>query len=130
MISRFISFIIVLLYLFSSLKMTFDVHFCGEQVKYVSFSGINQKTCCGEDEDMEGGCCHNQKLSFKVNDHASIDAVSAIINLHPVINDYKPVQFIYTNYFTCFHKDEQAIIEDPPPKVKTPIFIRNRVLRI
>ncbi len=119
--------LVVLIYSVASTGLLVKAHYCCGDLKSISL--VTPKSCCGKSEKSKG-CCHNETKYFKVKDKQIQGDES--FNESPALAAMLPIEFnIHSN--TVFSEKEisGSKIYDPPPlHLKTPLFIRNRVLII
>lgn len=112
------------LYLISITGVAVKLHYCGEELSAVIFSGADAD--CGCDEGCEDdGCCHDQNYFFKVKtDHVSAantkqsDPIQSVAIL--------PVSFPRLNPCTLSDVDSKHINVHGPPvtsKYRTHLLI-------
>lgn len=126
------TFVIILFsvfYLLTSIGGSFSLHYCGGNLKTISISAVSEKTCCGK-KIMKKGCCHNKTILIKVKDkHQSnkIDKITYAKAIFTLDNSKPEVNFV-TSYFKEYKSPEN--FHSPPIALKTPIYLKNRVLII
>lgn len=122
--------LLIPLYLLVSFKFTLNIHYCGGQVNKVSIFKISEKDCCGVEEEMSGGCCSNDKITLKTDNH---ECQLYKFNLLSASNQFilfSPPTFFVYNFSTQKIAKTESIIEDPPLSSSTSLYLRFRVLLI
>ena len=117
----------VLIYSVTSTGLSVKAHYCCGELKSVSL--FTPRSCCGKSEKSKG-CCHDETKYFKVKD--SQLQIDKFAEIQPLLVIIEPIEFHFL-IRTDVPKDRTSYsrIYDPPPlHVKTPIFIKNRVLII
>lgn len=107
-----------------------DIHYCGGKIESVSVLGFNKSECCGEDETAMSSCCHDDSYSIDVDQHNSHHE---IFSFQSELFDFVELPSVF-QIALRFESPKQVyiekVIEDPPPKTKTPIYLQNNVLLI
>lgn len=108
---RKVSHIVVsLLLLTSTMGLTLSAHYCGENLKSISFAG-DSESCC----DIPQGCCHDEAGTFRIDD--DFDSMSLKFDTKLVAS----LIMAYSNpiFDELSARDFQIIsfIEPPPPTV-------------
>lgn len=107
-----------------------NLHFCCGSIKTIAFSTtLNENRCCKSKKSTKG-CCQNTTTLIKVKDkHFSGDTIKVRLARFDVI-DLVSNQY-YNSAIKSVNSDEFVInFHSPPPKCKTPIYLKNRVLII
>lgn len=90
---------------------------------------ITPKSCCGKSEKSKG-CCHNETKYFKVKDKQVQSDESGEMQPLVAIVESIDFQIIYIDIKPEVRISNPLIYDPPPLHVKTPLFIKNRVLII
>ncbi len=106
-----------------------NLHFCCGNLKTISFSSTSNESCCKSKKTTKG-CCHDTTTLIKVKEKhfagdtikirlAQFDRIDLVLNQHfnSALNRVNVDEFVVN-----FHS--------PPPKFKTPIYLKNRVFII
>lgn len=101
---RHISIFLAVLLLVSNLGLVFNVHYCDNEIAFVSINTASnsqeiEKDCCGKVE-KSSKCCKNKIIkSNEKLDQISVKIASLDAHYNLVFNDWKPFIFAETfNY--------------------------------
>lgn len=80
--------------------MTISVHYCGSNVKEVSFLSATQSCCENPDGCCPDGCCHDEAYIIKIKNDFSISSYSfdfsqleiVLPNLIEIIKEEDPIE--------------------------------------
>jgi|DEB19_MinimDraft_2_1074335.scaffolds.fasta_scaffold00414_3 hypothetical protein len=126
------AFVIILFsafYLLTSIGGSFNLHYCGGNLKTISFSSVSEKTCCGK-KIMKKGCCHNKTILIKVKDKHQSNKIDKITYTKVFFSlDNSKIDVIYISSYSKENKTPENY-HSPPIVLKTPIYLKNRVLII
>lgn len=117
----------ILIYAVISTGVVVKEHFCCGELKSISL--VTPKSCCGKSETSKG-CCHNETKYFKLKDkQVQCDESDVIQPLFAIveIQDFKISFSAPVSEAIC---TDSKIYDPPPLNLKTPLFIKNRVLII
>lgn len=116
-------------YLLTSIGGSFNLHYCGGNLKTISFSSVSEKSCCGSKMKSKG-CCHNKTIVIKVKDKHQSNKIDKITYAKPILILDNSTPEI--NYISSYSKENQTPenYHSPPIVLKTPIYLKNRVLII
>jgi|APLak6261665767_1056052.scaffolds.fasta_scaffold00032_37 hypothetical protein len=117
----------ILIYSVASTGLLVKVHYCCGDLKSISL--ITPKSCCGKSEKSKG-CCHNETKYFKVKDKQVQSDESGEMQPLVAIVESIDFQIIYIDIKPEVRISNPLIYDPPPLHVKTPLFIKNRVLII
>jgi len=119
-----------LFYFFASAGVSFNLHYCGGNLKSLSLFSKSQKSCCGNTIKSKG-CCHNSFFSLKVKEKQEPTHLLKI-NLKKATEKLTVITF--SNDYVPFIIDNRSLFvnhySSPPILYKTPLFLMNRVLII
>jgi hypothetical protein len=126
-LKSYILICLTVIYSIASSGFSITSHYCGG--KLIKVSLLPPKSCCKDGESSKG-CCHNETKVCKLNDtHLQNHEFQ---NFQPIIAIVEPKEnsfFQKTDIF-LFRKVTPKVYHPPPLHLKTPIFIKNRVLII
>lgn len=117
-------------YLVFSTGILVSVHICGGEIVDFEFYAAEADGCAGSSCESDG-CCKNHTLFFKAKEDAklwsSIEIPKIQVVYEPIHVDYEIPQTIGKIIAV-----ESTLPIRPPPLYhkKTPLFIKNRVLRL
>ena len=120
----------VITYSFVSVKPTLSFHFCGSQLEKIAIWQATEKGCCEADPAMEHGCCHNENVSFDVDNHDS--EIQTVAPQFAFIFSFDSPKVHWENkqeFIISECNSRYFFLEAPPPR-KVPVFIRFRKLII
>lgn len=112
MLKKFIHTLLALVLFVVTTGMTISTHYCGGNVKDVSFLSAHQ-SCC----DIPEGCCHDKAFTIKIEDDFSISSYTFDFNQLEIVlpisielieleAPVKAIGYIFRNSI-------------PPPKIQT-----------
>lgn len=119
----------VLVYLFSTVGISFVSHYCGGELQEISVY-VSPDNCCGEEEPEDDGCCHNetdhvmllQDVMYSAGDISIKQPVSELfLSVTGFVSDQ--LQFTQSSLSVLFY-------DIPPPDVLRENLISTTVLRI
>lgn len=106
---RVLSIFLLFSVLISSTGFTLAKHFCGESLAYVSLSDEAQ-TCCGDEEEMPGDCCHDEfdqlLLDDSQLDHQTLQLQPLTfftLSIFTHFLSFSPEATVPTSPWTTFH---------------------------
>ncbi len=120
-----------IVYLFLSVGIRMNTHYCGDKISSVDFFFNTGKNCCGQ-ADIAKTCCKDKVSYLKISDNQKSNSVLHFSTpdfsdaLIPAIDYSKSYLFVkqdlpvYTNLF----------FDSDVPLKKHPIYILNRALRV
>ncbi len=116
----------------SVIGVTFSLHYCGGTFKEICFTADTEKNCCGENE-MEG-CCMDKVVHAKCKDSHT---PGGHVFVQKIVADETPLlPAYYGSRYCCpaikLPDNNHELLGHPPPLIndKTPIYLRNRVIRV
>src|SRR5574337_1240402 len=126
---RFLSFILMLLYVASVSGASFDVHFCGKKIQKISIAGFGHKGCCCKKAMPENDCCKDKVVTFKSGkEHKRIESVTAPVSIPKNIPAQLP------SFMACVFGEQITFVSpDYPPPLRAgsqTLLIQNSVFRI
>lgn len=117
------------LYLVSALGITVTAHYCGGKLASVAVNFTGADLCkCGS-KKMKDNCCKTTTCSFQIKDvqdkTAEVNFSFSSFNFQPAM----PVT-IHTGITELLAEHNFSINHPPPPEIKPPLYLLNRVFRI
>ena len=119
------------IYFFSCFTLVIDFHYCGGDLASVSLFHADESGCCGDEEGTIPGCCTDKLVIIDTDDNEAaqkyviknVDFVKCITFCPAVGNTLVDNQLVV-------EKTVIPINHAPPDILRSPIFIKNRVLLI
>lgn len=122
--------VFLMAYTFVSVKPTLSLHFCGNHLEKIAVWHATEKGCCEADPKMEHGCCHNENISFDVDNHDS--EIQTISPQFAFVFSFDAPKIVWEDspkIARSLRSEKYFFLEAPPPQ-STPVFIRFRKLII
>ncbi len=125
-LKSYILICLTVIYSIASSGFSITSHYCGG--KLIKVSLIPPKSCC-KDGSSSKGCCHNETKVCKLNDtHLQNHELHYF---QPIIAIVEPIEYsFFQKTDILFSRVTPKEYHPPPLHLKTPIFIKNRVLII
>ena len=107
-----------------------NLHFCCGNLKTISFSTVsNENSCCKSNKSTKD-CCHDTTAFIKVKEkHYPSDTIKIRLAYFDSI-DLVSNQHVYFAYRIIDSENLIVNFHSPPPKHKTPIYLKNSVFII
>lgn len=123
-------FIAALCYLVFSTGILVSVHTCGGEIVDFEFYAAEAESCAGSSCETDG-CCENHVHFYKVKEEAKLISALKLATLQAVLIPTSKI-FDIPQTIGNIQEAPQTLPIRPPPliRLKTPIFILNRVLRL
>ncbi len=130
---RFITILLMLLYVVSVSGATFNVHFCGTKIQALSFAGFEHKGCCcnkAKEKPMKAGCCKDKIISIKTgNDHKQVESITTPLSISK--NPLAEIPFQVDHFISNPSIATISNFHSPPIRDgNTKLFILHSVFRI
>ena len=117
---RALSLFLLLLVLMNSTGFTLAKHFCGETLAHITLN--ETKTCCENEEEMPGDCCHDEFEQLVLDDsqldHQTLQLQLVTFFTLTVLThflSFSPETNVLTSPWTVFHS---------PPLPNTDLYLR------
>lgn len=111
---RFLSFTLLLLYVFTITPCLAQIHICGEKIKAIQLIGEGETMdCCGTKKCCD--CCHNVQITTDTDDHSvAKHAIGANVDF-----SFSLPAFFTTNTLPNFtiENDFEEVLLHPPPLI-------------
>jgi hypothetical protein len=121
--------LLALLYLTTASGFALNLHYCGNRVAAVKINAP-AKSCSEQTAKSKMKCCKDTKLDVKVKDSHESQPTSFIAKVF----GFELPRLSLDDFFLSAHKEllEKLFDHGPPdtPKQSTPVFIKNRNLKI
>ncbi len=129
-----VALFLIPIYLMLNLGIQVNRHYCGGKLASVNLFVGKGKCACGETE-MPAGCCKDENKIYQIEDDQQKIAFSFDLLKVTLFKFTPPAPvfewFTFQNYVLSFHDSLAVIWQNPPlPPLKTPLYLRNNVLRI
>lgn len=124
-------YIILSLYLISSIGILVDFHYCGGELVEVSLYQADEDGCCGEDEEKEDDCCEDKYVLIETDNSENYQSCPIPSNdfVQFVASSYREVNLIdYKNVVSS--KNFITLDHAPPNGEMDPLYLKNGILRI
>lgn len=124
-------YIILSIYLISSIGILVDFHYCGGELVSVTLYQTDEDGCCGEDEEKEADCCEDKYLLVETDDSENFKSTLVPSNnfFQFTSSTYHQIKLIdYSYVFSA--KNLVPLNHAPPNGDFDPLFLKNGVLRI
>jgi hypothetical protein len=121
--------LLAILYLTTASGFALNLHYCGNRVAAIKINAP-AKSCAEPMAKSKMKCCKDTKLDVKVKDSHESQPTSFIAKIFA----FDIPGFSFDDFFLSAHKEllEKLFDRGPPdtPKQSTPVFIKNRNLKI
>lgn len=120
---KHISILLVFFLLISNAGLSFNVHYCGNEVASVSlktsFSSQDfEKDCCGIVSENDA-CCKDKVVHFqKKSDNSLLKAYSFNADIPFLIEEWNPIVFSEVSNFKSFENNSYYCDANGPPLFK------------
>ncbi len=123
--------ITAIIYLFLSIGIRMNTHYCGDKISSVNFFFDNGKSCCGQ-EDLAKKCCKNKVSYLKLSDNQkdsplfSFSVPDFSEALLTALEDSK--KYLFVKQLLSVYKI--SFFDSDIPVRKNPFYIVNRSFRV
>lgn len=128
---RFVTFLLMVLYMAAAVGFSFSLHYCGGEYEGVHFTADVEKNCCGESEHSDD-CCQNKVVSAKYKDDHTPSAFKVVLTktvdaFAPLIGHTTTPYRALPPAFATYHYYKGPA---PPLLGGIPLYLFIRVLRL
>jgi hypothetical protein len=122
---------IAITYLFLSVGIRMNTHYCGDKISSVDFFFSKSKNCCGNGE-IAKTCCKDKISYFKLSDNQK--NTSVLIFSTPDFSEALVPAIDYSKLYLFAKQDlpvyTSSFFDSDIPLRKNPIYLINRSLRV
>ena len=129
-VKRTVLLMLIAFYILIISGVSVSLHFCCGNLKAISFSSTSNENSCCKSKKSNKRCCHDTTTFIKVKEkHFAGDTIKVRLAQFEAI--YLVSNQHFNSTFNFVNSDEFVVnFHSPPPKFKTPIYLKNNVFII
>lgn len=118
------------MYVIPAIGITVSVHYCGGKISSLSLKFSDTHKCGCGNKKMKKNCCKDETKTFKIKD-VQQHAASLFLNTSKAFEINKAIAFREISFFETISVSSNLYnTHHPPDKLKQPLYISNRILRV
>ena len=126
---RLISILFIVVYATTAFATTYDFHFChGKMVGSALLNISNQpKCCCGDSDNPMKGCCKDEIITCKADNHRTTPSIAISIPISP---DFALPIFLSFHLAPKSQVKSSRLYQCISTQSSEPVYLLTRVIRI